>query len=239
LAETIDSIGKIFAEAVLTTAATPFLFREVALNMLKADENLFSGEYRECILNTFVEKNILSSIASDSPRSVSEFQTATGAAKPLNTISLPERVQTGEGKKKLAKDITETLGVPVGKRSIINVRKDPHTQLTIVQGSYPTFVKLDGHEYGLPDEVEVYLPSGFALLLEEKKEQRIVASHAHVTDNGTIREARDYLQYLAKEKKIYVPRSNEKRINPKKLAAMRKPYYYVRKTKRILKSYYA
>jgi hypothetical protein len=239
LIEAIDSVGKVLAEAVLSTVATPFLFREVALNMLKADEHLFSGKYRECILNAFVEKNILSSIAAGSPRSVSDFQTATGAAKPLNTISLPERVQTVEGKKKLAEDITKALGITDSKRSRINVRRDPHTRLAIVQGSYPTFVKLDGREYDLPGEVEVYLPSSFALLLGEKKEQRIVASHAHVTDNRTVREARDYLQYLANEKKIYVPKKNEKRIDPKKLAAMHKPYYYSTKTKRILKSYYA
>jgi hypothetical protein len=105
----------------------------------------------------------------------------------------------------------------------------------IVQGKYDQFKKLKTHAADLPDEVEAFVPSGFAMNIDTKTKS--ISSHSHQTDTDTLAEANSSLQHLVKAGKIYVPKGDEK-VNGRKLVALHKPFY-LSEGKRITRAYFA
>ena len=93
-------------------------------------------------------------------------------------------------------------------------------------------MKIDSQD--LPENVKVYLPSGFNMIVDTKNKSMI--SHTHVTNNRTIEEAKEDLKYLIESNKIYT--NSSKKINTIKLAALHKPYYLDEENK-IIRAYYA
>jgi len=224
-----DSIGQIFASSVLGATVTPFLYRELALGMLNADQRLFQGKYREAINNAFVDKEILSSTAASSLDKNSQ----SGSAKSLRDIVVPENINEIKSEK-FAKHVSDLLGISDSNKLDIDVTKGLRSNSIIVRGRYDKFKKLKIDAAGLPDEIEVYIPSGFAILMDT--ENKSITSHSHETDTDTITEAHSQLQHLINADKIYIPKGDE-RINSAKLVANEKPYYL--EGNRILRAYFA
>ena len=83
--------GRIFADWYLQFfPALHFSTEKIAQGMLKADERLFKARYRDSILAAFVEKGILRPAHAVKGVQKVELQSATGDAKLLSEIKLPE-----------------------------------------------------------------------------------------------------------------------------------------------------
>jgi len=224
-----DSIGQILASAVLGSTVTPFLYRDVASGMLKADERLFAGKFRQAINDAFVDKKILTS-----PVQSLNMHSVSGSAKPLSGIEVPENINEIKSEK-FAKRVSEYLGISDSKKLDIGVAKGLRSNSLIVKGSYDKFKTLKSEAPDLPDEVEAYVPSGFAILVDTTTKS--ITSHSHETDTDTISHAQSSLRHLVKAKKIYIPKGDEK-VDKSKLVALHKPYY-LSEGKRILRAYFA
>jgi hypothetical protein len=234
LTQAADSMGRVFGEGVLSTSVTPVLYREIALGMLKADDRLFRGKYRQAIIDAFVEKNILSSVAATSLKKNIELHSATGSAKSLSDIKIPENTNELRSEK-FVEGMKDFLGISDTTKLDMDVKEGLRSNSLIVKGRYDPFKKLKTGGGDLPGEIEAYIPSGFAIIIDTKSKSLV--SHAHVTDSNAIEEAQNYFQYLRKADKIYVPKGEEK-VNKTKLAALHKPYY-ISEGKKLLRSYFA
>jgi hypothetical protein len=229
LRQAVDSIGQIFGAAILSTSVTPLIYKEIAMGMLKADQRLFKGKYRQAINDAFVEKNILASVGLSKDI---ELHTATGSAKSLNEIQIPADINEIKSDK-FAKHVRNFLGISDTKKLDIDIRRGPN--LLTVRARYDTYKKLKVGNGDFPDEIEAYIPSGFAVSMDT--ESGLLSSHAHETDSHTIEEAQKYFQYLKKSDKIHISRDDEK-LNTIELAALHKPYY-ISEDKKILRAYHA
>ena len=104
----------------------------------------------------------------------------------------------------------------------------------MVKGTKQQWVNLKTDSQDLPENVKVFLPSGFNMIVNTKNKSML--SHTHVTDNRTIEEAKEDLKYLIESNKIYT--DSGKKIGTVKLAALHKPYYLDEENK-IIRAYYA
>ena len=201
--------------------------------MLKADERLFKARYRDSILAAFVEKGILLPAHAVKGVQKVELQSATGDAKLLSEIKLPEN-KNEAASTKFVKEVSELLGVPDNEKLDLGVKDGPTTNSMVIKGKFQKWKELKAGISDLPN-VKVYLPDGFTLVTGTKNISSI--SHSHVNDSATIDAASNYLQRLNRLNKIYVPKRDEK-IDTMKLVAAHKPYYVDIENK-LRRAYYA
>jgi hypothetical protein len=201
-----------------------------SLSMLKVDELLFGGKYRQAITDSFVEKGILSS------GSV-QLQSATGSAKAITDLKVPEDIDELQGKE-LVKNVSESYGMPDPQHVDPWVKKNPESNSLIICGLQNAFRKLTAGEEGLPDEIEAYVPSGFSIIMDTKNKS--VISHTHISDDNTAHESQNYLGYLLRTNRVYIPERGKKlgEFDVIELVGKHKNWYLSEDSK-LLRAYFA
>jgi hypothetical protein len=232
LRQAADDIGSILANALLaTTAGTPSFYADTSSSMLKVDQLLFGGKYKQAITDSLVEKGILSSGGGV------QLQSATGSAKAITDVKVPEDIDETQGKE-LVKNISEDYGLPDPQHVDAWVKKSPDSNSLIICGLQNTFKKLTAGKEGLPDEIEAYAPSGFSIIMDTKNNSLI--SHTHISDVNTADEEQNYLEYLMRTNRVYVPNKGKKLgdFDVLELAATHKNWYLSEDNK-LLRAYFA
>jgi hypothetical protein len=227
-----DHLGAILGNAILATTVNPNFFREVALSMLKADELLFEGKYRQAIGESFVEKGILSSAESGKI----PLQSATGSAKAIADIELPKEMSKLRSEA-LVKDIGERIGMVDPQLIEPWVKKSPDSNSLVICGLQNNFRKLTVDDQGHPDEITAYVPSGFSIVADMKSGATI--SHTYISDDNTINEVQSYLRYLLSMNKIYTLEDRKKLGNVNdmmKLVILHKSWY-ISEDSKLLRAY--
>lgn len=227
-----EDLGKIFSKAVLSTAPANTFYREVALSMLKFDKILFQSKYNKPILESFIEKKILSPIAMELLDDVSQLHSTSGAGKSLEAI-IPKGIDEIKSNKFL-KTMADYLGIPTTDQMKVQMREidNGNINMKVIDNQ---FAELEAGEKGLPEKIKAYVPSEFIITVDVKK--NMVASHSHITDMNIVEEAQQYLRYLIRTNKIYKP-SKEEKIDKMKLAVVHKPWYITPDSK-IVRAYFA
>jgi hypothetical protein len=234
LIQAANHAGQLLGTSILMTTVTPKLFKEIATGILKADQQLFQGKYKQSIIDAFIDKGILSSVASSSFENNTGMHSFTGSAKSLKEIKIPEDMNEIKSQRFIQR-ISDLLGIKDNNQLSINVKKGPRPNSMLVEGKYEKFITLKAGYGELPDEIEAYVPSGFTIMTDP--ESKSISSHSHAIESNTIEQAQSFLQHLSENNKIYIPKNDEK-INTTKLSAMHKPYYISDK-QRILRAYFA
>jgi hypothetical protein len=233
LIQATNHMKQILSGAVASTFVTSTLYRDIAVSMLKIDDQIFHNKYRQAIIDAFVEKNILSSISGHSLANNIKLQSATGSAKSLDEIKVPANVKDIKNRK-FAEEVSEFLGMSNNDNLNLTVQDGIKDDFIMVKGTKQEWVNLKTDSQDLPENVKVFLPSGFNMIVDTKNKSML--SHTHVTDNSTIEEAKEDLKYLIESNKIYT--DSGKKISTVKLAALHKPYYLDEENK-IIRAYYA